>query len=323
MDLTRGLAVVLVIAFHANDILRTFGGGSPPFMETLNLVLGPHRMPLLMFLSGMLLARSLTKGPARFFSGKLRGIAWPYVVWTTITLLAVDDLSLDLWVRNLYSPTTPLWYLWFVMANYCLAFLLLRLRLPASLVAAVSLVAAGLVTSAYAADRLCFFFAFFMLGHVVASREPLRAALRRPWVVVVAGLAAAVTSALAASGVYVRFEAVYAWGPLGLVVLVLAVTPALDPEAVLSRALRYVGRHSLVFYCVHWPVMILASALLVRLELTRGGVVYATSLLAALVAGLGLSALAQRSRLADALLTAPGLPRRSRDEVAPTATSPR
>ena len=84
MDLLRGVAVLLVVVLHGSDIPRANGLGVERWTE-LNLYLEPFRMPLLMFLSGTLLPRSLTKSAGAYLWGKFASIVWPLMIWLGMT----------------------------------------------------------------------------------------------------------------------------------------------------------------------------------------------------------------------------------------------
>ena len=64
MDFARGLCILLVILMHATGTVEAAGLEPPAGLTLFNQALEPFRMPLLMFLSGMLLSKSLDKPPA-------------------------------------------------------------------------------------------------------------------------------------------------------------------------------------------------------------------------------------------------------------------
>lgn len=124
MDGLRGLAVVAVVLLHAE-----LTAGPLPWLAAVNQALEPYRMPLLMALSGMLLARSLAKGARRHLAGKARAILWPYLVWATLDLghvvvdglVAGEPLPPDLVRLAIYNPASYLWFLAFLFCYHVLA----------------------------------------------------------------------------------------------------------------------------------------------------------------------------------------------------------
>lgn len=118
MDRLRGIAVLLVIAWHAFSIPTFFGVAMPATVLIANDALSTYRIPALLVLSGLLLRRSLAKPLPTYYLGKVRHIAWPFLVWSLIYWLAnpggVDGLSADYWLGGSY-----LWYL--LVIGFCYA----------------------------------------------------------------------------------------------------------------------------------------------------------------------------------------------------------
>ena len=121
MDILRGGAVVLVVIFHVGNT-----SAAPQPVQMFNDGLGSYRLAALFFASGLLLERSLAKGTARFLSGKLRHLVWPYLVWTALIMLPLIGLSRGLdaawWV---YPRGSHTWFL-IVLATVYVVGLLTR-----------------------------------------------------------------------------------------------------------------------------------------------------------------------------------------------------
>ncbi|MBM7520172.1 acyltransferase family protein [Nocardioides nitrophenolicus] len=124
VDGVRGLAMLAVVVFHAELVAGPLG-----WLAAANQDLAHVRMPLLMVLSGLLLSRSLAKGPRRHLAGKARAVLWPYVVWASIDLLQVcvhllatgEPLPRDLLRLAVYNPSGYLWFLGFLFCYHLLA----------------------------------------------------------------------------------------------------------------------------------------------------------------------------------------------------------
>lgn len=124
MDGVRGLAIVAVVLFHAELV-----AGPLTWLSEVNQELAHVRMPLLVGLSGLLLARSLAKGPRRHLAGKVRAVLWPYLVWATLDLthvvvdrlVAREPLPADLARLAVYNPASYLWFLAFLFCYHVLA----------------------------------------------------------------------------------------------------------------------------------------------------------------------------------------------------------
>ena len=111
MDFLRGLAVLLVVVLHANS--QNIAGASVEWWAEVNRYLTPFRMPLLMFMSGMLLHRSLAKPLPLYVWGKAAAIAWPLLVWLCLYGFFVRG---GIGVPNLLEWQFHRDYLWFLMS---------------------------------------------------------------------------------------------------------------------------------------------------------------------------------------------------------------
>lgn len=183
MDRLRGAAILAVLVLHAELVALDVTGGSLPAVHALNTVLGPVRMPLLVALSGVLLAPALTRSPRRYVVGKLRALAWPYLVWSAIDIahlqwrLAREGGSLDRWwvLRVLHDPPTYLWFLAYLLVYY-LAALVLPARARTAL--APALLALATVLHLAATDgsppRFVWLGGWFLVGDVVGRAIRVR-----------------------------------------------------------------------------------------------------------------------------------------------------
>lgn len=86
IDVLRGLAVLAVVLHHAALQVTHGRDTNLGWISTLDDAVTPFRMPILMFLSGLLLPLSLAKPWVVYLRGKLRKIAWPYLLWSFLHL---------------------------------------------------------------------------------------------------------------------------------------------------------------------------------------------------------------------------------------------
>ena len=256
MDQVRGLAILLVVAFHGRTVLRRFSPDVPDWLYEFTAFFAPFRMPLLMFLSGMLLSRSLSKPTRTYFLGKARGIAWPYLVWSCLFLLVAGQASPESLVAVLWSPPSYLWYLPYLLAYYGVAWALHRLRLPLPVAAAVGLGTSVLIDALliHAGQRFPFLFVFFVAGHAYTQHGcPLPRRSRTVWayaagaVVLVGGLASV-------AGTDLKYEPQHLIVPAAGVALCLLLAPQSQAGAT-ARVLGYIGRESLVFFVSHFVTL--------------------------------------------------------------------
>ena len=128
VDTAKGLGIVLVVVGH---VLRGLTAAhlinGTPVVTFVDAWIYSFHMPLFFFLSGLFLPRSATNSSLReFTSSKVRTIAYPYVVWSTITVLLKAALGpIPNTPRGLsdlllipYSPIEQFWFLYvlFVLA---------------------------------------------------------------------------------------------------------------------------------------------------------------------------------------------------------------
>lgn len=270
MDLLRGLAVLLIISWHAVTVPLRFGVEMPEIILAVNTSLSPYRLPTLLVISGMLLPRSLSKPLNRYYEGKARNILWPYVIWTLITALTVNAsevLNPVVW----YAGLDHLWFLSTLLVCYLVAPLLRPI--PGWVVAGVLFGTWFLLSPQIpGVANWIWFGAYFFLG---ATLGQLGLA-RLPWwsaallaVVSVGGVVAAMTGT--GTG--------YAWKPhwvaisLAGVVLLIWIAPRI-PRRRPVRVLESVGRASIYYYVAHVPAITLAATGLAALGLPGGWAAY-------------------------------------------------
>ncbi|MBB4735196.1 surface polysaccharide O-acyltransferase-like enzyme [Micrococcus cohnii] len=281
MDALRGLAVLLVVLMHAQTALVNTGLRPSPIVGVVNDAVGAFRMPGLLVLSGMLLVVSLRRPPRAYLAGKLRKIAWPWLVWTAamIPAFGIEYATQPTWWLN----GTHTWFLTVIFVGYVLG-LVLRPVPPA--VTALGLFAAGMLIEPQGnewllvVDRITWYGGFFFVGAGLARwRESWN---RIPWPVMVLPVA----FTLLWAGIAVRAgghpEDHTVLTATAAVIGVLSVLWLFGrlPETPPMRWLGAAGRHSLVLFVAHYSVI----RLLRRVEWMPEGIAGVAVLFAA---GLG------------------------------------
>ncbi|MGB3829252.1 MAG: acyltransferase family protein [Ornithinimicrobium sp.] len=290
MDAARGAAILLVLLDHATAMLVINGVPIPVELAILADAMSPYRMPLLMYLSGLLLQRSLVKPWQQFAAGKLRNIGWPYVVWSVITLAATTGVSTQALIQIPFVSPTFLWFLWFILAYYVIGWVCNRLGLDPLLVAVLALAASVVLPDFARLSRFSFLLFFFMLGHAAITRSVRFDIPDRTRRLLLLGclVSVVVCSALAVAGHGVRYSAAYVVGPLALVVLVQTLSGHYRRTRALG-AFEYVGRNSLIFYVVHYAVEWLVVETALYLGFSSGRGIFVAAFTIALVAGVATS----------------------------------
>jgi surface polysaccharide O-acyltransferase-like enzyme len=267
MDVLRGSALLLVVLNHAAALSAEGPGATAPRpVEIANSIAAPVRIPAMVFLSGLLVPASLAKGAWRYVAGKVRSIAWPYLVWSVVYFVVVaqpwldeNGLTLARFARYLTRAPSPLWFVGFLLCFYVLS-LLLR-RVPPWLLVLSALAASHLVPNEFRVERFLFLFAFFVLGDWMARGTGQWPGWlnRRSAVLFAVPLAGALAVVAAWRGEAIRYEALYAPVVLAAILLLAAGAAALTWRP-LTAPLSLLGRQSIVVYLVHYPVIILGVA---------------------------------------------------------------
>lgn len=250
MDLLRGIAILLVLVWHAPAIPALFDWPVPDWLQAANNAFLPFRMPTLMFLSGLLLPRAFAKGWREYYIGKIRTLVWPYVLWVLVYVAQYGSQApLTSW--HAWYGTGYLWFLFFITAYYFAAPLVTKL-LPAWLIPWLFMLASIPLDSG-TTKRLVYFATYFFLGYWFATSPRLRGLLRGWVVVLVAVIAISWGAASAVWGVELAYRGEFA--PMSICGILFATWLAHRASGRWVRPVTFVGRNSIVYYVSHFPVM--------------------------------------------------------------------
>jgi len=271
MDLLRGLSILLVVLHHSTQIVEYRIGEVPGFFEFLSSFFAPFRMPMLMVLSGLLVAGSLHAPAGKYVWGKVRRIVWPIIVWTLIYAGSQAVVG-----QNEYMPwefgfwNTYLWFMQFIFAYYIIA-LLIR-WIPAWVLIAVPFVVMFLIPPELELlQRFFYLMPFFFLGAFVEKHWDRYA----KWLSV--PLAAALSIIPIGVALYSGFIEPLWYAPLSalpamLGILILVRLTAIAPDARWLAPVRFVGRYSLIYYVSHYPVFAALGWLALKAGISNPGV---------------------------------------------------
>jgi len=264
MDFVRGFAILLVILLHSVDITVKYAGELPAWLEFVTRSFDPLRMPLMTFLSGMLLARSLSKGTMQFLIGKTRNILFPYVVWSSIYIimwnisspLTAGEHSWSDFLDIFYNPPGHLWFIYNIFLYYC--FMLLARDVPLFFLMGLTWLIARMLSPFSLEDwnRFFFLFGFFVLGHYATLHAATLGRLLGDARVI----ALLVIGSLTMPAAVVLFEESVRYQPISLpmaisgIGLTLIVGDAVGAKAALAP-IRYVGVRSLPAFILHWLII--------------------------------------------------------------------
>ncbi len=314
LDSLRGVAIILVVVLHAGEALRV-AIGPLPGIDQFNLFLEPFRMPVLMFLSGILLPQSVAKPGPEYFAGKVSMVAWPYLLWSLIILGASGELGPASVAEILYLSPTYLWYLWFILVFYAVAYPLRRV--PPLVLVGVGLVVAFVLPLGSRPETLAFLAVFFFFGAWCAQHpERFERALAKPWVIAGGAVTAIAVGILNVMEQDVLYRAEYSWGVLGGLAVACWAFPRFGSNRV-TAALEFVGRYSIVFYVTHLGPIMITLALLDTVGLIRAWFVFPVLLVVGIGCPLGLAWLYWRREHAsiNLLFELPALKQRPNDRA--------
>lgn len=306
MDFLRGVAILLVIAFHATTLLSRIDMPPPVWLEEATSFFGLYRMPTLMFLSGLLLPQSLKKDTRTYFAGKMRSVLWPYLVWSGITALVFSrDVSSVKAIISLLNAGSYLWFLFFIGLFYGFAYFVKRINPLVIAVAAFMAGAAALFASKgiQVQSRMFYLMSYFFLGAYVARHwvaflafVDKRTSLFAVLIAVLGGIASA----------YFDLKSRPVAAPLVFAFIIgacyLSRKVADKPWAQLPN---FVGQNSLKFYVSHFPAIYLFDIAAARLGVQNSGLIAVSSIIVAFAVGMLLSLGSERSALIQLLFAAP------------------
>jgi fucose 4-O-acetylase-like acetyltransferase len=283
MDLLRGLSILLVILHHSTQIVAARVDDVPEFFYFVSAFFAPFRMPMLMFLSGLLVAGSLHAPTGKYVWGKVRRIVWPIVVWTFVYAAGQylvgkgEFMPWDLGFWNTY-----LWFMQFIFAYYIIALLMkwvpiwVLFAVPFALMFVIMFAAPELELL----QRFFYLMPFFFLGAFIEKHWDQFARVlnvRLATVLAVIPLGVALYSGL--DDIWARAAGVKGGGglwydpwsalPAMLGILILVRLTAAAPEAGWLAPVRFVGRYSLIYYVAHYPVFAALGWLAVKLGITN------------------------------------------------------
>lgn len=274
IDRIRALGIIMVVTYHTEIALVSRGIDLIPGFWLWNSATSALRMQIIIFVSGVLLERTLRKPWGVFLDSKLRMIAWPWFVWTGILALTMVIGSWGFgahtfgWQQVLdtfLSQYTYTWYLAYLFAYFVIA------RLLTSTIRAWS-IPALLIFAQWQGDydgwhtRFPYMMALFFLGELFARHPQWWDLLKKRWVLAIAILVTAASLAAGPLGYPTWYTIWSVPGTVAFVGLMMLISNRITRP--LPR-LETIGRESIVFYVTHQPFLKSVSYLAPILGLGR------------------------------------------------------
>ncbi|MEV8133606.1 acyltransferase family protein [Pseudarthrobacter oxydans] len=154
LDTARGLAVTLVVLYHAVLFAESIAGASGVWSPVIRFF-QPLRLPLLFFVSGMLSSSAVRRSWGWLARNRIGTLLWCYGLWTALTFIIFGFVpytrpdapgrGLGPMMESLMLPHTGLWYLLSLAAMVVAAKLLGRV--PSWLVLPVTAILSAVVSS--------------------------------------------------------------------------------------------------------------------------------------------------------------------------------
>ncbi|MBA4018975.1 MAG: hypothetical protein C0483_17540 [Pirellula sp.] len=264
-DCARGIGIILVVLGHVNAGLigAHMTGEYGPALSAANKFIYTFHMALFFVAAGLFAPRSVRKAPREYWSDKLGGLLYPYLIWSVIQLGFQRAFSGQTntapnasgFAAILYEPTMQFWFLYCLLIAQVLYRVLTRLGGTQLqfliLTVSLSLLLAGFELSATSVLGRCRDnLPLFAIG-VVLSRQLAHVAKVPNY-----ALGAVVTGGIAFSAVVSRAVS----GHPGVVAAVLFPLPGTAAVFALSMlianrkstsALATLGKYSLEIYLAH------------------------------------------------------------------------
>lgn len=246
IDVAKGVSIVLVVFYHVLMFAELQGIPVSGLYAELNAPLRYIRMPLFFTVSALLLGSASGMSPPAFVTKWVLPSLWVLVVWNLIYAVIGDaDFGLD----ELVTPYGHLWFLCALIA-FRLAWLGLdRVRLPALAVAA------GLsfwilwepIAGMNLLARNVLAYAFFFLAAAWYGRPIAAWITRNQWL----------SFALGAVGTAISWKLSFRFGvSVAGVGMLWAASSLIARMRLPCDALRWLGRHSLEVFLIHYALLL-------------------------------------------------------------------
>lgn len=260
IDAARGISILLVLLWHVFTIPSLFGVDVPRPISMVLLISSAFHIPTLFFISGLMLPRSIKSPTFTYVSKRLRSIAWPYIIWTLITCLALGVITE---LTNVWTWIGGIFHLWYLaVLAVCSAFALVGRLLPIWLLAASwasTYVLSGMLLDidTNAVNRVLFFGTFVWAG---AALGPVMMEEGEPpaWLLPLMILSSAAAATGGAEFFYAELD------PSSFLVLIplsSAFLLIIRKASGLNRLFSVCGRDSIVWFLVHFPPMFITARL--------------------------------------------------------------
>lgn len=151
IDVAKGLAIIMVTAFHANAALEGVDvdtGAS----DDLHRFLNSFRMPLFFMVSGFFASSAVKGSWSSLWTRRLETLVWLFFLWSALLWLFAEVITLEsaptfnpklsTLLKGLIRPSESIWFLWCLVVFYTFTKLVRaisdRIVLPGVIVLAIA-----------------------------------------------------------------------------------------------------------------------------------------------------------------------------------------
>lgn len=265
VDTAKGLGIILVVIGH---VLRGVVSSNimtwTPAVRYADTWIYAFHMPLFFFISGLFLSHSTTRTMSEFGWQKVRTIAYPYFLWSFITLLIKGSLgqsvnhprSLSQFPAIFYQPIEQFWFLYVLFfISVTFGFLLQAGARNWTVLLLAALIYPGILSFASGWEPLedARYYAIYLALGILFGSDKLFPLFSATGIRVLAAILA--TGLFVVSSLAVFLETPHNRG-LDLFLAVAGIAGVIACALLLNRAridsaIRFLGRYSLEIYVVH------------------------------------------------------------------------
>lgn len=310
IDVLRGTSIMLVILVHTASFSSYSDSTTvmARLIQDINQSVAPFRMELMFLLSGFFVHKSLNKGASTYYTGKLKNVLYPFVIWSLITF-SINMVGAQFFggrwgdwhdlLRLAVGATDYTWFLYDLFLFYLITpflrkcnvvlvvggALLVALFLPREWFAFLPGYGPsppGYERPLYSINDKVYYFIYFFIGDYLIRRHIDLPLISHKGLLALSTVAIVAILYMGCVNVIVKTSPLY----LPLVVLALPImfkASMLASKSRYSEVLAYVGRNSIVFYLVHYPLFMVLVFLLRKAGINENGLLFSLLLVTGLV----------------------------------------
>ncbi|EPG8548539.1 acyltransferase family protein [Klebsiella pneumoniae] len=273
IDNLRGGSILAIIILHLPLALNGSPGYVTKYFHLLDIILGPMRLGLMFFISGMFVDAGLKKGISIYVKNKTKSILYPFVVWAIIyaslkiLFMAKSNHQQSVWNVILMHVTGGGDITWFLHSLFIFFIIIIYARkipiIPVLLTCTVlscliPVIHSDSVFSSFDNghfNKSIYLFMFFYIGDYVIRKN-----IRLDNLEVGSVFIVSIISFLLITLINFNFNVKYQYlSPLALASIPIFVFIS---QKINFKFIAFIGANSIVFYLTHYLVIQIAAKLI-------------------------------------------------------------